>query len=63
MAIKTLGKTLKISLGLLGLAETTIFQLYHGGQFLILVEETRVPGESHRTIPQVIDKLYHIMLY
>ena len=28
MAIKTLGKTLKISLGLLGLAETTMFVLF-----------------------------------
>ena len=28
MAIQTLGKTLKISLGLLGLAETTIFVLF-----------------------------------
>ena len=34
----------------------TIFQLYRGGQFL-LVEET---GENHRP---VTDKLCHIMLY
>jgi len=38
-----------------------IFQLYHGGQFL-LVEETEVPGENHR-LSKVTDKLYHIMLY
>ena len=28
---------------------STIFQLYRGGQFL-LVEETRVPGENHRPV-------------
>ena len=28
-----------------------------------LVEETGVPGENHRSIPQDTDKLYHIMLY
>jgi hypothetical protein len=28
-------------------------------QSVLLVEETRVPGENH----QVNDKLYHIMLY
>ena len=39
----------------------TIFQLYHGGQFL-LVQETEVPEENHR-LSQVTDKLYHIMLY
>ena len=38
---------------------STIFQLYRGGQFL-LVEETGVPGENHRS---VTDKLYHIMTY
>ena len=27
---------------------------------VLLVEETRVPGENHRS---VTDKLYHIMLY
>ena len=36
---------------------STIFQLYHGGQIL-LVEETGVPGENQRH-----NKLYHIMLY
>ena len=34
-----------------------IFQLYRGGQFL-LMEET---GEND--LPQVTDKLHHIMLY
>ena len=29
---------------------------------VLLVEETRVPGENH-DLPQVTDKLYHIMLY
>ena len=29
---------------------------------VLLVEETRVPGENHIP-PQVSDKLYHIMLY
>ena len=29
-------------------------------QSILLVEETRVPGENRRP---VIDKLYHIMLY
>ena len=31
---------------------STIFQLYRGGQFL-LVEETRVPGENHRPVDTV----------
>ena len=31
---------------------------------VLLVEETRVPGENHQPdLPQVTDKLYHIMLY
>ena len=32
---------------------------------VLLVEETKVPGENHRPVPsdQVTDKLYHIMLY
>ena len=29
---------------------------------VLLVEETGVPGENHRSA-QVTDKLYHIMLY
>ena len=31
-------------------------------QSILLVEETGVPGENHN-LPQVTDKLYHIMLY
>jgi len=27
---------------------STIFHLYRGGQFYILVDETGVPGENHR---------------
>ena len=29
---------------------------------VLLVEETRVPRENH-DLPQVTDKIYHIMLY
>jgi hypothetical protein len=31
-------------------------------QSVLLVKETGVPGENHQ-LPQVTDKLYHIMLY
>jgi len=31
-------------------------------QSVLMVEETGVPGENH-DLPQVTDKLYHIMLY
>jgi hypothetical protein len=30
---------------------------------VLLVEETAVPGENHTDMPQVTDKLYHIMVY
>jgi len=32
-------------------------------QSVLLVEETRVPGENQTDLPQVTDKLYHIMMY
>jgi hypothetical protein len=32
------------------------------GRLVLLLEETGVPGESHRPA-EVTDKLYHIMLY
>jgi len=41
---------------------STLVQLYRGGQFY-LVQETRVPGEKTTDLPQITDKLYHIMLY
>jgi len=30
---------------------------------VLLVDETGVPSENHLHLPQVIDKLYHKMLY
>ena len=38
---------------------STIFQLYRDA---LMVERTVLPGES-TDLPQVTDKLYHIMLY
>ena len=32
-------------------------------QSVLLLEETRVPGKKPTDLPQVTDKLYHIMLY
>ena len=32
-------------------------------QSVLLVEEKGVPGENHRPVVEVTDKLYHIMLY
>ena len=33
------------------------------GRSVLLVEKTRVSGKIPRTLSQVTDKLYHIMLY
>jgi hypothetical protein len=41
---------------------STIFQLYRGDQFVLLVEETEY-SEKTTDLLQVTDKLHHIMLY
>jgi hypothetical protein len=41
---------------------STIFQSC-GDRSVLLVEETRVPEDKTIDLPQVTDKLYHIMLY
>jgi hypothetical protein len=42
---------------------STIFKLYHGGQFYRW-RRLQYPRENHRPVTtQVTDKLYHIMLY
>ena len=40
-------------------ATFTIFQLYRGGKFLLLLEETGVSRENHRPIASHIQTLSH----
>ena len=50
---------MRLGLGLWCSPPSTIFQLYHGAQFLLVKEYQ----EKTTDLPQVNDKPYHIMLY
>jgi hypothetical protein len=43
-----------------------VFNATYNNISVLLMEETGIPRESHRPtffVPQITDKLYHIMLY